>query len=65
MSDEKISDPADEDEITYTQIGCCAPGGYNSEPVRISLRARLEAEQEERRQNRKAGIANGIKKLFG
>ena len=64
MSDDKNEEGADPEDSTYTQIGCCAVGDYTSKPMRLSLRARLEQEREERKQQRNTAIGKGIRKLF-
>ena len=51
--------------VTYTQIASCAvPGGANSEPMRRSLRAKLEAEREQRELERKNSLGYRLRSLF-
>lgn len=71
MTDEtrqsKIShgDDTDSDLITYTQVSCCAVDSYTSKAQRLSLRARLEREHEERARRRQASLLNTFRNLFG
>ena len=51
--------------VTYTQIASCAvPGSPNSEPMRRSLRAKLEAEREQRELERKNSLGYRLRSLF-
>jgi hypothetical protein len=51
--------------ITYTQIASCVVGEGSSEIRRQSLRAKLEQEQQERRQRAKNSISATLRSLFG
>ena len=50
--------------VTYTQIASCAVPGHTSEPMRMSLRARLEREQAEREFERKNSLGYRLRSLF-
>jgi len=64
-SEFRHADVTDSDLITDTQVGCCAVGGYTSKVRRLSLRARLEREREEREQRRQASFISTFRNLFG
>jgi len=51
--------------ITYTQIASCIVGDDSSEVRRQSLRAKLEREQQERRQRAKNSFSATLRSLFG
>ena len=55
----------DHNLISHTQVGCCAVDDYTSKPQRLSLRARLEREREEREKRRQASFINTFRNLFG
>ena len=55
----------DSDLITYTQVACYAADDFTSRPQRLSLRARLEREREERAQRHEASFATTFRNLFG
>jgi hypothetical protein len=59
------AETTDSDLITYTQVGCCAVDDYTSKPQRLSLRARLEREREEREERRQASFIDTFRNLFG
>jgi hypothetical protein len=61
----QTADVTDSDLITYTQVGCCAVSDYTSKPQRLSLRARLQREREEREERRQASFINTFRNLFG
>jgi hypothetical protein len=64
-TDNKSEEATESDLITYTQVACCAVKDYTTRPQRLSLRARLEREREERQQRRQASFINTFRKLFG
>ena len=51
--------------VTYTQIASCAvPGGAVNEPMRLSLRAKLEQEAEQRELERRNSLGYRLRNLF-
>jgi len=57
-------DDTDYDLITNTRFVSCAVGNQNSTPKRLSLRARLEREREQRRQLRRVSLFANLRNLF-
>ena len=50
--------------VTYTQIASCAVPNYASVPMRLSLRAKLEREREQRKLESNNNLANKLRNLF-
>jgi len=65
LSDKNREEATDSDQITYTQVGCCAADDYTKKAQRLSLRARLKREREERTQRRQSSFINSVRNLFG
>jgi len=59
------AEATDSDLITYTQVGCCAVENYTTRAQRLSLRARLEREREERAQRRQVSFISTFRNLLG
>jgi len=61
----KFEEATDSDLISYTQVACCAVDNYTTRAQRLSLRARLEREREEREQRRQASFISTFRNLLG
>jgi len=61
----KSEEATDSDPVSYTQVASCAVDNYTSKPQRLSLRALLEREREERERRRQASFINTFRNLFG
>ena len=67
LNNSEIAEDADGNTnvtVTYTQIASCAVPNYTREPMRLSLRAKLEREREQRELERNNGIVNKLRNLF-
>ncbi len=60
-----FAEVTDSDLISYTQVACCAVENYTTRAQRLSLRARLEREREEREERRQLSFINTFRNLLG